>query len=166
MRQQCDPRNRDLVVNVGGRLVHGRTHPEMGHMLLPRDPGDPFEGVCPFHGDCWEGLAAGPAIEARWGRPGADLPPDHPAWPVEARALARGIANLILTVSPERVLLGGGVMGQGQLFPLVRDEVREALNGYVTLPESLDAFIVPPGLGGSAGVLGGIALALGAAGRR
>lgn len=147
---------------VGGRRLHGRTHPEMGHLLLPRDAGDDFAGVCPFHGDCWEGLASGPAIEARWGRPGADLPPEHAAWPVEARALARGLANLVVTLAPERVVMGGGVMQQGHLFPLVRAALAEALGGYVDLPDP-EAFVVPPRLGGRAGVLGAIALATEAA---
>lgn len=144
---------------VGGRPIHGRMHPEMGHLLLPRDPDDAFAGVCPYHGDCWEGLASGPAIEARWGRPARTLPPDHPAWPVEARALARGLVNLILAVSPERIVLGGGVMRQGHLFALVRDEVRALLAGYLPLPDDLASFIVPTGLAGHAGVLGALALA-------
>lgn len=144
---------------LDGRLHHGRTHPEMGHLLVARDPGDGFAGTCPFHGDCWEGLASGPAIEARWGVRAEALPPDHEAWPVQARALARGLATLVLTLSPERLVLGGGVMRQAQLFPLVRDGVRALLNGYLPLPESLDAFIVPTGLGGNAGVLGALALA-------
>lgn len=144
---------------VNGRLIHGQMHPEMGHLLVPQDPGDRFAGVCPYHGTCWEGLASGPAIEARWGRSGPDLPADHPAWPLQARALARGLATLILTLSPQRLVLGGGVMQQGHLFPLVREAVREAINGYVPLPDSLDGFIVPTGLGSDAGVLGALALA-------
>lgn len=144
---------------VDGRVLHGRTHPEMGHLLIASDPGDGFAGACPFHGACWEGLAAGPALEARWGVPGAALPPDHEAWPIQARALARGLVTLLLTLSPERFVLGGGVMRQAQLFPLVRAEVRAQLNGYVPLPDDLDAFIVPTGLEGNAGVLGALALA-------
>lgn len=144
---------------VGGRPLHGRTHPEMGHMLLPQDPTDAFDGVCPYHGACWEGLASGPAIEARWGQRAETLPPDHPAWPLEARALARGLVNLVFALSPQRIVLGGGVIQQAHLFPLVREEVRLLVNGYVPLPDRLDAFVVPPGLGGSAGVLGGLALA-------
>ncbi|WP_420455655.1 ROK family protein [Rubrivirga sp.] len=143
---------------VGGRRLHGRTHPEMGHVRVPRHPDDGFEGVCPFHGDCWEGLANGPAIEARWGQPADRLPPDHPAWPIEAHYVALGIVNLVLTVSPRRVILGGGVMNQRHLFPLIRQEVQALLGGYVDLPDSLDDLIVPPALGGRAGVLGAIAL--------
>ncbi|MEM0961402.1 MAG: ROK family protein [Bacteroidota bacterium] len=144
---------------VDGRPIHGRTHPEMGHLLIPREPGDDFPGVCPYHGDCWEGLASGPAIEARWGRPAQDLPPDHEAWPLQARTLARGLVNLILTLSPQRIVMGGGVMKQTQLFPLIRAETEGLLAGYVPLPADLATFIVPTSLDGNAGVLGAIALA-------
>ena len=144
---------------VAGRRIQGLTHPEMGHMLIPRQPGDDFAGICPYHGDCWEGMACGPAIEARWGRPGVELAADHPAWALEARYLALGIANLVLTLSPQRVIVGGGVMQQSHLHARVRDDVREVLNGYAPLPDALDAFIVPPGLGDRAGVLGAVALA-------
>ena len=147
---------------VGGRRILGLTHPEMGHLRVPRVPGDDFAGVCPYHGDCWEGLASGPAIEARWGAAPPELPPDHEAWPLEARTLAFGVVNLVLTVSPQRVIVGGGVMGQERLFPLVRAEVQRLLNGYVQVPallDGIDAFVVPPGLGDRAGVLGALALA-------
>jgi fructokinase len=148
---------------VGGKLMHGLVHPEMGHIRLPHDRDkDPFEGVCPYHGDCLEGLATGPALEARWGQRGETLPPDHPAWPLEAHYLALGLVNLICTVSPQRIILGGGVMKRGHLFPLIRAEVQDLLNGYVQAPEILDdvdKYIVPPALGGRAGVLGAIALA-------
>jgi fructokinase len=152
---------------VGGKLLHGLVHPEMGHIRLPHDLAvDPFEGVCPFHGDCLEGLATGPALEARWGQRGETLPPDHPAWPLEAHYLALGLVNLICTLSPQRIILGGGVMEERQLFPMIRAEVQDLLNGYVQAPEILDdidGYIVPPALGGRAGVLGAIALAENAA---
>ncbi len=148
---------------VEGNLIHGLLHPEMGHMPLPRDETkDPFPGVCPFHGDCLEGLANGPAIEARWGQPGETLNEDHPAWQLEAHYLALGLANIITIISPQRIIMGGGVMEQKQLFPLVRQEVINILNGYIRAPEILehiDAYIVPPALGSRAGVLGAIALA-------
>ncbi|MEZ4770926.1 MAG: ROK family protein [Caldilineales bacterium] len=148
---------------LGGQLMHGLVHPEMGHMRLPHDPdGDPFPGICPFHGDCLEGMASGPAIKARWGKPAQDLPDDHPAWQLEARYLALALANLICTVSPQRIILGGGVMNVPQLFPLVRSQVQSLLNGYVQAPQILnriDSYIVPPALAGRAGVLGAIALA-------
>jgi len=148
---------------LGGQSMHGLVHPEMGHMLLPRDASaDPFPGVCPFHGGCLEGLASGPAILARWGQPAERLPADHPAWALEARYLALALANLVCTISPQRVVLGGGVMEQAQLFPLVRREVVSLLNGYIqsaAILEDIDTYIVPPGLGNRSGRLGAIAMA-------
>ena len=148
---------------AGGRLLHGLVHPEMGHMLVRRDPTvDPFEGLCPFHGDCLEGLASGPAIEARWGAPAASLGDDHPAWSLEAEYLALAAMNLALILSPQRILFGGGVMSQTQLFPRIRRRLAERLNGYVRTPailEDIDHYVAPPLLGARAGVLGAIALA-------
>jgi fructokinase len=148
---------------VGGLPMHGLVHPEMGHLWVPHDRArDPFEGICPFHGDCLEGLAAGPALEARWGERGEALPADHPAWALEAKYLALGVTNLILAWSPERVILGGGVMRQRQLYPLIRERVQELLAGYIVAPamgDEIDGYIVAPALGGRAGVLGAIALA-------
>jgi len=149
---------------VEGKLLHGLVHPEMGHIRIPHDRDrDPFDGFCPFHGDCLEGLAAGPAIEARWGTRAETLPEDHPAWPLEAHYLALGLMNYILTLSPQRIILGGGVMQAPQIFPLVRQEVQTLLNGYVQSSEILDHiddYIVQPALDGKAGVLGSIALAI------
>ncbi len=154
---------------ANGRLIHGLMHPEMGHVRIPHDwARDPYAGCCPYHGDCLEGLAAGPAIEQRWGRRAETLPPDHPAWALEARYLALGLAGLVCTLSPQRIILGGGVMQQPQLFPLVRCEVQELLHGYLQVPailERIDEYIVPPALGARAGVLGAIALAQEAANR-
>jgi len=148
---------------VHGRPLHGLIHPEMGHMRLPHDrQADPFPGACPYHGDCWEGLASGPALQQRWGQPAATLPPDHPAWPLEAHYIAQGVANLVCALSPRRLVLGGGVMSQPHLFPLVRAEVQRLLNGYVQSPAilaAIDAYLVPPALGPLAGVLGALALA-------
>jgi fructokinase len=148
---------------VGGKRMHGLVHPEMGHVRLPHDwQADPFPGRCPYHGDCLEGMAAGPAIEQRWGQRAESLPEGHPAWRIEAEYLAFGVVNFICTLSPQRLILGGGVMKQSQLFPLVRQRVKELLNGYVQDPHILaqiDEYIVPPALGGQAGVLGAIALA-------
>jgi fructokinase len=142
---------------IDGRLLHGRLHPEMGHIRVPHDRvRDPFPGNCPYHGDCLEGLAAGPAIEARWGQPGRALPDGHAAWDLEAEYLALGIVNWTCTLSPQRILLGGGVMQRAALFPKLRHRVGELLNGYLQPPE-----IVPPELGTRAGVLGAIALANG-----
>jgi fructokinase len=143
--------------------LHGLVHPEMGHMRLPHDwQADPFPGNCPYHGDCFEGLAAGPALEKRWGRRGETLPHDHPAWALEAGYIAGALANLIFILSPKRIVIGGGVMQSGMLLMRVRAEVQRLLNGYVQSPailEHIDAYIVPPGLGGRSGVLGAIALA-------
>ncbi|MBE7468227.1 MAG: fructokinase [Anaerolineae bacterium] len=147
---------------VSGQLMHGLIHPEMGHVRLPRHPNDSYPGACPFHGDCLEGMAAGPALQGRWGQRAETLPPDHPAWEIEAHYLAYGLVNFICTLSPQRIILGGGVMDQAHLFPLVRRKTQELLNGYVQSPEILeriDQYIVPPGLGNRAGVLGAIALA-------
>lgn len=149
---------------VNGELTHGMIHPEMGHMLIPHDvAADPFAGACPYHGDCLEGLAAGPALEARWGQDPKSLSQEHPAWELEARYLSLGLANLVLTLSPQRIVMGGGVMKQQQLFPLVRARTVEALNGYVEaaqILEGIEAYIVPPGLGDNAGVLGSLALGI------
>lgn len=147
---------------VDGRLMHGLVHPEMGHIPLPHDwTADPYAGRCPFHGDCLEGMAAGPAIKDRWGQPAQDLPPDHPAWELEAHYLAVALRTFICTLSPQRIIMGGGVMDQPQLFPLIRRKVQEMLNGYVQSPailEAIDDYVVPPALGRYTGVLGAIAL--------
>jgi fructokinase len=140
---------------VDGRLLHGRLHPEMGHLRVPHDRvHDPFSGNCPYHGDCLEGLASGPALQARWGAAGHLLPDGHAAWDLEAEYLALGIMSWICVLSPERIVLGGGVMQREQLFPKIRLRLSELLNGYLKSPE-----IVPPKLGTRAGVLGAIALA-------
>ncbi len=147
---------------VNGKLVHGMLHPEMGHIRIPHDyQRDPFKGICPYHADCFEGLATGVAIEKRWGARGETLPVDHPAWSLEAHYIAQALVNYILVLSPQRIILGGGVMDQKQLFPLIREEVVKLLNGYVNTPhilEQIDAYIVPPALGNRAGALGAVAL--------
>lgn len=150
-------------VMVNGRLLHGLIHPEMGHIPLPHDwTADPFPGRCPYHGDCLEGMASGPAIADRWGKPGGDLPPDHPAWELEAHYLALALHTFICTLSPQRIIMGGGVMAQPQIFPLLRQKVQASLRGYVqhtAVLENIDSYIVPPALGAQAGVAGAIALA-------
>jgi len=150
-------------VMAEGRLLHGLMHPEMGHVRLPHDwEADPYPGFCPFHGDCFEGLAAGPALEGRWEQPGESLPPDHEAWALEARYISLALMGYVLTLAPQRIILGGGVMQQRHLFPMVRSDVQALLNGYIQAPEILEeieSYIVPPALGGRAGVLGAFALA-------
>lgn len=148
---------------TGGRLLHGMLHPEMGHIPIPHDRDrDPYQGFCPYHGDCFEGLAAGPALQGRWGQPAANLAPDHPAWQLEAHYLALALAGFICTLSPQRIVMGGGVMQQTHLLPLVHEQVREELNGYVQTPEILEEierYIVLPELETRSGILGALALA-------
>ncbi|WP_336785120.1 ROK family protein [Paenibacillus sp. MMO-177] len=146
-----------------GKLVHGLVHPEGGHVLTRRHPTDRFAGICPYHGDCLEGMASGPAIEARWGVKGSEIPADHPAWEIEAFYIGQAVSNVILMLSPKKVILGGGVMHQHQLFWLIRSEVIKNLKGYVQSEEVLDridSYIVPPGLGENAGLAGSLALGL------
>lgn len=150
-------------IYADGKLVHGLVHPEGGHILTRRHPDDGFEGLCPYHGDCLEGMAAGPALEARWKVKGSELPENHLAWAMEAFYIAQAVTNIILTVSPKKVILGGGVMKQMQLFPMIREEVRRNLNGYVnngSILSRMDSYIVPPALGDNAGLSGGLALGL------
>jgi fructokinase len=138
---------------VNGALLHGLSHPEMGHIRIPHDLSmDPFPGTCYAHGDCLEGLASGVAIEKRWGVRGEHLPAGHPAWDLEAVHLAHGLANFICTLSPRKIIIGGSVM-RGTPMELVRAKTAAALNGYLAMPE-----IVAPELGEQAGVLGAIAL--------
>jgi fructokinase len=146
-----------------GKLTHGLTHPEVGHVRLPHDQKkDPFPGTCPFHGDCFEGMASGPALTSRWRKPAENLPDNHPAWEQEAEYIAYAVVNVILTLSPQRIVLGGGVMEHLSLFPLIRSKVRGLLNGYITSPVltgTMEEFIVPPGLGKRSGLLGALVLA-------
>jgi fructokinase len=148
---------------VNGRLLHGLVHPEMGHVRLPRDPRvDPFPGACPYHGDCLEGLASAGALQARWGVRAEALPDEHPAWALEARYLALGVASIVAVLSPRTVIVGGGVMRRARLLERVRREVKDVLAGYVQSPElheNLEGYIVAPALGERADVLGALALA-------
>ena len=149
---------------VNGQLLHGLVHPEMGHMLLRPVENDPApHGFCPYHDGCLEGMAKGPAIEKRWGKPAAELPEDHIAWEIEAEYLAQMCVNTIVVLSPKMIVLGGGVMHQMHLFPRIRRRTRELLNGYVAhsaILENIDAYIVPPALGDNAGAAGSLLLAL------
>jgi fructokinase len=169
--QGCDP---SLYLTIGtgigggyirkGTSLVGMLHPEMGHIRIPHNRElDPFPGSCPFHGDCFEGLASGPAIEKRLGLQGSVVPEDNPFWDLEADYIASALMNTILTLSPKKIILGGGVMQRQFLFQKVRRRVREFLNGYVlsaNILENIDRYIVPPGLGHQSGSLGAIALAI------
>ncbi len=147
-------------VVANGRLVHGLVHPEIGHMLIPHDrTRDPFAGACPFHADCFEGLASGTALRARWGRAGEELDGEREVWALEAEYLALGVVNITCAVSPQCVIVGGGVMKQSSLLPLVRERVSELLAGYVDAPE-----LALPALGDRSGVVGALELARGYAG--
>ena len=146
---------------VDGKMLQGLTRPEMGHISIKRHKDDSYEGKCPFHKDCLEGMAAGPAIEARWGKKGFELSDDMEVWEMEAYYLAQGLVNYILVLSPEKIIMGGGVMKQKQIFPLIRKNVQEFLNGYVhkkEILEDIDNYIVYPGLGDEAGFIGSLAL--------
>ena len=170
--QGCDP---SLYLTIGtgigggyivdGKPLHGLTSLEMGHIRLARDPQrDPFPGACPYHGDCFEGLAAGPALQARFGQRGETLPDDHPYWDLEAGYIAQALVKYIRSLSPKRIIIGGGVMQKSFMFPWVRQKTQELLNGYVAhdaILHHIDEYIVPPALGNRAGVLGAIALAMG-----
>ncbi len=146
---------------AGDAAVQGMTHPELGHFRPHRLRGDEWSGACPFHGDCCEGLASGPAIAARTGVAAPDLPADHPAWLPTAHAIAQLCAALVLTGVPRRIVIGGGVMvGTPHLFPRVRKALGDTLGGYLVTPElaDLDTYLVPPRLGNRAGPLGAIVL--------
>ena len=148
---------------IEGQLVHGMVHPELGHMLLRPEPNDPTPvGFCPYHQGCLEGLASGPAIEKRWGKKGYELPPDHEAWQLEADYLAQMCMNAICAFSPEKIILGGGVMQQKHLFPMIRKKTMALLNDYVQakeILEDIDHYIVEPGLGTKSGATGALLLA-------
>ncbi|NRF93786.1 ROK family protein [Paenibacillus frigoriresistens] len=147
---------------VEGKLLHGLTHPEMGHIVVRRHLNDSYDGHCPFHRDCLEGLAAGPAIEARWDRKAEQLESTHLAWEIESYYIAQALVNYTLILSPEKIILGGGVMKQSQLFPLIREQFLNIMNGYVNnnvISKDINDYIVQPGLGSNAGLCGALALA-------
>lgn len=148
---------------VNDKLLHGFNHPEMGHIQIQKNrETDSFHGICNFHQNCLEGLASGPAIEKLWSMKAENISRDHEAWEVVADYLAKAIMNYMLILAPKRIILGGGVMEQKHLFPMIRKKVKEYLNGYIPIPEimdHLDDYIVPPILGNKAGILGAIALA-------
>lgn len=148
---------------IEGNLVHGLVHPELGHMLLRPEAKDQTPvGFCPYHRSCLEGLASGPAMEKRWGVKAYELPPEHEAWDLEADYLAQMCMNAICAFSPQKIILGGGVMQQKHLFPGIRRKTLELLNGYVQareILEDMDHYIVEPGLGTKSGATGALLLA-------
>ena len=154
-------------VYVEGHLLHGMMHPEAGHMRVERHPSDFYKGHCPFHrdtfgtGGCLEGYASGPAIEARWGERGEQLQDKPEVWDMESFYLAQGVANLILCYAPEKIIIGGGVMHQRNLFPMIRENVQKQLHQYVKtyeVAEAMDTYIVPPALGDQSGLIGAVEL--------
>ena len=151
---------------TGGKLIHGMVHPELGHILLRPEPGEThLRGVCPYHEGCLEGYASGTSMRTRWGKPASELPEDHPAWTLETGYLAQCCANVIVSYSPERIILGGGVMHQPHLFAGVRQRTLELLGGYVrsdALEHHMDEYIVPPRLGDDSAITGALMLAEGA----
>lgn len=152
-----------LGVILDRKPYHGMIHPEGGHIFMARRPDDPMvRGVCPYHPNCLEGLASGPAIERRWGRPAQELADCTAVWELEAYYIAQALCSYILLISPERIVLGGGVMHQEQMLPLVRKEVRRQLRGYIQGKglDDMDQYIVPVSLGDNQGVMGAIKLAM------
>ena len=151
-------------VCCGGKLVHGMLHPEGGHILLSRHPKDPKGGICPNHPNCLEGFACGPSIEARWGKKAAELADEPLVWEIESYYIAQALVDFIMILSPQKIILGGGVMHQEQLFPLIRRQVKEMVGGYLSTPEleDLEHYIVPASLGGDQGIMGWIKLGLNA----
>ena len=151
-------------VMIHGKPVHGLMHPEIGHISVSPVPEDPMpEGICPYHAHCLEGLASGPSIEKRWGISARDLPQGHPAWDIESAYLAQLCANAMLTFSPEMIILGGGVMQQKFLLPMIREKTLKLLNGYIAHPavsEGLEHYIVTPGLDTRSGITGAWLLAM------
>ena len=151
-----------IGVYVDGKLLHGMLHPEGGHILLAKHPDDNYKGRCPFHPNCMESLAAGPAVEERWGKKGYELADREEVWELESYYIAQALVNYTLMLSPRRIILGGGLMHQEQLFPLVRKKFQELLNGYLKTKEleDLETFLVPPSLNDNQGIMGCIKLAL------
>jgi fructokinase len=151
-------------VILNGAPLHGLMHPEAGHLALPHDWGrDPFPGVCPYHGDCLEGLASGSSMSQRWGQSPECLPDSHPGWELETDYVALALVNLIYAYSPKRIILGGGVSGHPGLLHDTRCKVRQFLNGYIgssLLTDTLEGYILPPALGKRSGGLGAIAMAM------
>mgnify|MGYP001076489195 FL=1 len=148
-------------IYIDGKLLHGMVHPEAGHVLIRKRSDDQYEGKCPYHKTCLEGLAAGPAIEERWGKKAVELADKTEVWDLEADYIAQALMGYIVTLSPEMIILGGGVMHQEQLFPLIRTKVSELLGGYVEAKEleDMEHYIVPASLHDDQGIMGCLELA-------
>lgn len=145
-------------ISVNGKLLHGMLHPEAGHMMIAKSKMDQGKSVCPFHESCFEGLASGPSIKARWGENPDNLVDNSVVWELESEYIAKGLVNIILTLSPQKIILGGGVMHQGQLFPLIREKVSAYINGYYNTKEliDMDSYIVPASLDDDQGIMGAV----------
>lgn len=145
-----------------GKPLHGMLHPEGGHILLTRHPKDTYKGKCPYHEACLEGMAAGPAVEARWGKKAIELSDQAEVWEMEAYYIAQALTNIIMLLSPQRIILGGGIMHQTQLMPLIREKTKEMINGYLKTDElnDMEHYIVLPSLNDNQGIMGCIKLAL------
>lgn len=148
-------------IYIEGNLLHGMLHPETGHVLIQRRDSDTYVGKCPYHKNCLEGLAAGPAIEERWGKKAVFLADRPEVWELEADYIAQALTGYILTLSPQMIILGGGVMHQEQLFPLIREKVTQMLGGYIQAKEldDMEHYIVPASLNDNQGIMGCLELA-------
>lgn len=147
---------------INNNILEGLNHPEAGHIMVRRHPGDQFTGTCPYHSDCLEGLASGPAVEQRWGEKGSELTSRPEVWDLEAYYLAQAMMNYILILTPERIIIGGGVSKQPSLLAKVHEKTQQLLQGYVQDPmitHNIDQYIVTPDLHDDAGITGGFALA-------
>lgn len=149
----------------GGNLIHGMLHPEAGHLIMARVEGDDYKGHCPSHGACFEGMACGPAIEDRWGKSAKELADRPEVWELEAKYIAQALTDITLTLSPQKIILGGGVMSQTQLFPLVRKYLAEYINDYISTKElrNMNAYVCTAALNGNQGIMGAVKLAVMAA---
>lgn len=147
-------------IYIEGKLLHGMLHPEAGHVMIQRREGDNYQGKCPYHKTCLEGMAAGPAVEERWGRKAVELKDRKEVWDLEAYYIAQALTGYILTLSPEMIILGGGIMHQEQLFPMIRSYVKEMLGGYIKTDEleNMENYIVPASLNDDQGIMGALEL--------
>ena len=149
-------------VMTNGKLLHGMLHPELGHIRIGKRDYDNGKCICPFHDDCFEGLASGPSIENRWGKKAVELADNEAVWKLEADYIGTALVDFCMTLSPKKIILGGGVMHQKQLFPLIRKAFEEKNGGYINtaLTNNLEEYIVPASLNDDQGIMGAIKLAI------